>query len=274
MINPEAKMLSALAQLLLKKGDASAEQRWSLADRCRSAGAIGAARELLDVEGLSSQALALRSALTGVRRTPSGATGKAQPEPIRLIDDWLPKAAVEELQQLTQVRVSELASSEIYDQTYGGVDTSTRRSLVIADTLAFADFFLPKLRKTLAADGPAVVGVSDCNPRSIELQVTQHGGGAFFKPHSDAGRDQNSSRKVSYVYYFSFPQRDYRGGALRVYDGDPSSGGWSSSSFTMILPLDNRLVMFASLAVHEVTPVESENSDPLAGRFTINGWVH
>ena len=237
MINPEATMLTALAQLLLQKGDASAQQRWSLADRCRSAGAIDAARELLKAEGLSPQALALQSSLAGLRRPPSGAAGQAQPEPIRLIDDWLPEAAVKELQGLTQVRLSELASSEIYNQAYGGVNTSTRRSLIIADTQVFAKFFLPRLREALSADASELVGVADCNTRHIELQVTQHGNGAFFKAHSDAGRDRNRGRKVSYVYYFAFLQRDFRGGELRVYDGDPTSGAWSSSSFTKILPL-------------------------------------
>ena len=111
--------------------------------------------------------------------------------------------------------------------------------------------------------------------RHIQMNVTVHFGGGFYKRHRDNdGKHPHSYlRKLSYVYYLSRKPRRFAGGDLLLYDTDVEAGGASSAVFSRIEPLDNSLVFFPSGAFHEVTPVACASQDFRDGRFTVNGWI-
>lgn len=107
----------------------------------------------------------------------------------------------------------------------------------------------------------------------IQMSVTVHLGGGFYRVHKDNGGKRTRLRKLSYVYYLSRKPRRFAGGDLLLYDTNVEASGASSAVFSRIEPLDNSLVFFPSGAFHEVTPVACASQDFRDGRFTVNGWI-
>ena len=107
----------------------------------------------------------------------------------------------------------------------------------------------------------------------IEMHVTVHPGGGFYRWHSDNSEERHRPRKISYVYYFHRQPRRFAGGDLLLYDTDLEANRVSMGAFSRIEPLHNSLVFFPSDALHEITPVECDTQDFEDGRFTVNGWV-
>lgn len=174
----------------------------------------------------------------------------------------------------------------------GNADPNYRSASVADPNDRVSDLFidkltalLPHLRRELGVDH-FVLG-------DLERQITSHGDGDFFAPHTDLGdmRQPSGSRRVSFVYYFHERPKAFTGGELVLhhepeepFDDEPDAGGEqvdppASSSpaqagTTVIEPIDNSIVFFPSWALHEVTPVEAEAEDAGAVRYTFNGWFN
>ena len=134
------------------------------------------------------------------------------------------------------------------------------------------------IRDEVMAALPAVLeslAYPDFPVASVEMQMTAHGDGAFFKVHQDTGSPDTATRALTYVYYFQVRQpRGFSGGALRLYQtrrGPPVE--WDSARFREIEPLDNVIVFFDSCLMHEVMPVNVPSGDFADFRFTLNGWL-
>lgn len=110
----------------------------------------------------------------------------------------------------------------------------------------------------------------------VEMQMTAHGDGAFFKVHDDAGSPETERRALTYVYYFQTrAARGFTGGDLRIYHtNEQSPMRHDPTQFREIEPLDNSLVFFDSHLMHEVLPVSVPSGAFEDWRFTINGWLH
>ena len=106
----------------------------------------------------------------------------------------------------------------------------------------------------------------------LEMQLTAHGDGNFYKIHNDADGEV-VKRTLTYVYYFNREPKPYRGGNLRMYDTEYVNGWRGTDNFRDIEPQNNRIVLFDSRCMHEVLPVESDSSDFGDCRFTLNGWL-
>ena len=154
------------------------------------------------------------------------------------------------------------------------LDRETRAAWV-ADGRVVRDihpWFGPKLRSALPHVLARLRAVALHRFR-IEMQVTVHLGGGFYKRHRDDFEEENHPRKLSYVAYFHRQPRPFTGGDLLLYDTDPETSRATAAAFTRIEPVHNSLVVFPSDAYHEITPVECETRDFLDGRLTVNGWV-
>lgn len=137
---------------------------------------------------------------------------------------------------------------------------------------AVRSWFGPKLRSVL----PHVLArlrMESLHPFRIEMDVTVHLGGGFYKVHRDNTEGRARPRQLSYVYYFHPRPKPFTGGDLRLYDTDFEAGRASPAVFSRIEPVDNSLVFFPSGAFHEITPVACDLQDFGSGRFTVNGWV-
>jgi hypothetical protein len=120
-----------------------------------------------------------------------------------------------------------------------------------------------RLLATLLPDPPAV--------GDLELQATLSGTGDRYAPHRDSGDRSTGRRSLTLVYYLHRRPRAFRGGALRLYDSDLSSGHWLAGGYTRIEPDDGTLLLFPAAAWHEIEPV-TDCAEPVNGRLTVNGW--
>ena len=149
------------------------------------------------------------------------------------------------------------------------------RAAWVADRRVVRDihpWFGPKLR-SVSSHVLARLRMEALHRFRIEMHVTVHLGGGFYKRHRDDLEEENYLRTLSYVYYFHRQPRPFAGGDLLLYDTDPETNRATAHAFTRIEPRHNSLVVFPSDAYHEITPVECETHDFLDGRFTVNGWV-
>lgn len=139
-----------------------------------------------------------------------------------------------------------------------------------------------KVRAELDAVLPdvfAALGHARFTPAKVELQLTAHGDGAFFKVHSDSGTDETVGRVLTFVIYFQLREpRGFDGGVLRVYQTDLDAEGRTlqhrPDAFRDLAPEDNMVVFFDSRLSHEVLPVRVPSGAYEDGRFTLNGWLH
>ena len=96
-------------------------------------------------------------------------------------------------------------------------------------------------------------------PTNVEIQMTAHADGAFFRTHTDNGTYRLHRRTLSYVYFFGERERAFSGGEL-VFDG------------LTLTPDRNSIVFFPSGCLHEFRPVQAV-APFRRSRFTINGWI-
>jgi|SRR5579871_1603268 len=113
-------------------------------------------------------------------------------------------------------------------------------------------------------------------PRRVELHMTVHGDGDFFKVHTDSATQEIETREISFVYYFMLRQPyGFSGGDLRLYETlNFAPPRHEPSRFQDITPVDNMIVFFESRLMHEVLPLHVASGRFEDARFTLNGWLH
>ena len=167
------------------------------------------------------------------------------------------------------------------DKNNEGVVDRNTRDAIVADGKTKREvgpWFRPKLRSILPSAW-ARLGLEAMDRYSIEMDITAHLSGGYYKPHKDGGggtEDRFRHRKLSYVYYFHREPKRFSGGDLYLYDTNEETeeaGSKGTFSCLRIEPLHNSLVLFPSHCFHEISTVECETDDFMDGRFTVNGWV-
>ena len=162
-------------------------------------------------------------------------------------------------------------------QIFTGSNTSTgatdyRESLVCFQFAPFDDLLRHRVRK-LIPKVAAQLGL-EVPEGDIEIQLTAHNDGHYYRVHNDSSGEGFMHRVISFVYYFHRTPKSFTGGELRLYDRDVQDGKLRpAANYKDITPLDNSLVFFDSRDMHEVMPVVCPSKVFADGRFTINGWV-
>jgi hypothetical protein len=100
---------------------------------------------------------------------------------------------------------------------------------------------------------------------SIEMQLTSHNDGEYYKWHTDNGTRETESRVVRFVYYFHQIPKRFKGGDLVLYP--------DAASEIVIEPQNDSLVFFPSHTRHEVKQIVCPTRQFEDGRFTLNGWI-
>jgi Rps23 Pro-64 3,4-dihydroxylase Tpa1-like proline 4-hydroxylase len=136
--------------------------------------------------------------------------------------------------------------------------------LLVGKIRAVMPDVIPKLRMPMFTVG------------RVECQVTASTDGSYFRPHTDQGKSAiDTTRKLTYVYYFNREPKGFTGGDLRVYDDEFRNGKYSSTdTFQIVEPRNNRIVFFNAAIMHEVTKVQVPSQEFGDSRFTVNGWIH
>lgn len=108
----------------------------------------------------------------------------------------------------------------------------------------------------------------------IEIQLTAHNDGDYYKIHNDNGSAEVARRELSYVYYFYQEPKGFSGGELRLYDLNVETGWYESAETSVTIePRNNTIVFFPSYYLHEVLPVLCPSRAFAQSRFTLNGWI-
>ncbi|NJO47704.1 MAG: 2OG-Fe(II) oxygenase [Oscillatoriales cyanobacterium RM2_1_1] len=186
------------------------------------------------------------------------------------IDNFLSAEAHQTVLEISRNHQSEFFEAGIFNQA-----PDYRKSLVLL--LKDLPDFYEMMRLKVLEFRPNVLeelGLSNFLVSFVEMQITAHNDGGFYKIHSDADPNKAINRVLSYVYYFYQEPRAFYGGELRLYEthliGDEST---IQENFMMIQPRNNSIVFFDSRCKHEILPVSCPSGDFAHSRFTVNGWV-
>ena len=168
----------------------------------------------------------------------------------------------------------------VLDRENQFVSTSTstgaidyRKSSILYYFEEYEDWIIQKVKSVI----PQLLENWNIQPFSIsqiEIQLTAHNDGNYYKVHNDNGSVDAADRMISYVYYFNQKPKSFSDGALRIYDLNLENGFYvQAESYRDVEPLDNSIVFFPSHFLHEVLPVVCRSRLFADSRFTLNGWI-
>jgi Rps23 Pro-64 3,4-dihydroxylase Tpa1-like proline 4-hydroxylase len=167
----------------------------------------------------------------------------------------------------------EREQAKFIDSTVSTNDADYRRSKVLHDAPGVHALFRKRMLE-LAPRLMAELQIPRFDIGDIEVQVTAHGDGNYFKLHNDSGSPDTATRALTYVYYFYNQPKAFSGGELRIYDTIVKDGFYQCGPHAAdIDPKDNSVIFFAPHMHHEVLKVRVPSGEFRDGRFTVNGWV-
>ena len=159
------------------------------------------------------------------------------------------------------------------DGRRGVVDGGSRRALVATrDALRPVFAWLEPKLKAAAREALALLPVCGDDAHELQLNVTAHGAGDFFRVHRDQGEGADAGRRLTYVCYFHPEPRRFRGGDLLLHDTDRAAGKFDLGLFSRLPPEGNSLLFFPSDCFHEILPVRGGDGFA-ASRFAVSGWL-
>src|SRR5690606_9135200 len=129
----------------------------------------------------------------------------------------------------------------------------------------FEEFVAENLRLLQAA-----LGLGAFTVERVELKMTNHVDGGFFKTHCDNHAPYAAAgRAITWLYYFGEDQPRYRGGDLYLRDSAPAEQTHAPLWFTKIAARPNRFVAFPSWFYHAGGPTELHGGTFAQGRFAV-----
>lgn len=202
-------------------------------------------------------------------------TDSAGPAPFVRLSKVLTAKEQLQLWQEVQKSQSTLRAASVGNGLEGRIDTDVRQADRLSDTQRVHGWFLPRLEAVIERSGAvARLGLEMIPAGKRELQVTNHGHGGFFHMHRDTGEGQTGLRGLTYVYYFHREPSRFTGGDLLLFDQTVTGERADIVSFTRLAPQPNSVILFRPDRLHAVTRIFSDSTDPLDGRWTVNGWFH
>ncbi|MBW4420011.1 MAG: 2OG-Fe(II) oxygenase [Myxacorys californica WJT36-NPBG1] len=152
-------------------------------------------------------------------------------------------------------------------------ETDYRKSKILYEFPDLSQWMVQQVEAVL----PTVFTQLDHPPfqvSQIEIQLTAHNDGDYYKMHNDNGSAEVARRELSYVYYFYQEPKGFSGGELRLYDLNVETGWYESAETSVTIePRNNTIVFFPSHYLHEVLPVLCPSRAFAQSRFTLNGWI-
>ncbi|MBD2005604.1 MULTISPECIES: 2OG-Fe(II) oxygenase [Cyanophyceae] len=106
------------------------------------------------------------------------------------------------------------------------------------------------------------LSLPEFSPRQVEMQMTGHNHGQYFRRHKDNASADTATRCLTFVYYFFSEPQAFSYGELQFCD-----------SGERYCPKNNGIVFFDSGLDHEVLSVTCPSGLWRDSRFTLNGWI-
>lgn len=186
------------------------------------------------------------------------------------IDDFLPE---EEYQQVIETAFNK--QSEFKDSRTVTNTANYRQSLILPAKEFSEIYYLVKSK--LLEKFPSLINYlkhPEFSVSHVEMQMTAHNDGAFYKVHTDAGSEKTKTRELTYVYYFYQEPKQFSGGELKIYDTEMQGKKFIQKENSQVIePRNNSIVFFNSRCKHEVLPISCSSHEFKASRFTLNGWL-
>ena len=186
------------------------------------------------------------------------------------IDNFL---TPQEHQQVLEIALNK--QSEFVDSKTVTNAANYRQSSILYATL-FPDFYYLVKKKILNLLPLVLQHLKhpEFTVSRVEMQMTAHGDGCFYKVHTDAGSEKTKDRELTYVYYFYQEPKQFSGGELKIYDTELKNNSFKQKERSQTIePLNNRLIFFNSRCKHEVSPISCSSHNFQHSRFTLNGWL-
>jgi SM-20-related protein len=195
----------------------------------------------------------------------------AYPAPVIIVDDFVGRAAAEQLFQYAIAHESGFRPSKVSLGHRGIIDESRRVSKVNSDLDPVMPLIEPTIRKAVDEAIPKL-GLVNVDSYLLEPELAWCGDGGFFKMHRDTlSRDRLAHQRVmTTVYYFYKEPKAFTGGQLRLYGVGADA---DSDPLQEIEPRSDRAVFFPAWFPHEVLPVSCSSGIFADGRFAITCWV-
>jgi Rps23 Pro-64 3,4-dihydroxylase Tpa1-like proline 4-hydroxylase len=235
---------------------------------------LNAALKVLEI-GILSQQKDFNSNLSEV--IPSSDDLSKIPEAIIInpdylqINDFFSEADYQKLLNLTFANQNNFFSSEVINQ-----ESQYRQSYILLPE-HFAEFHELITQKILTARPQVMeqLKIQMFLVAHLEIQITAHLHGGYYKIHQDVDGGKAANRKLTYVYYFHQEPQPFYGGDLRLYETKiTGKAAIIHEKFTQIQPRNNSIIFFDSRCKHEVLPVYCPSEKFADSRFTLNGWIH
>lgn len=194
--------------------------------------------------------------------------------PLILIDDFLPRERMRALHESACARETMFRDALNTNEHAAFVhDPARRQTLVDWHFMHERAFFERFAAENLPAMQTAL-GLRRFAPARVEMKMTNHVDGGFFKAHRD-NYDVHAAagRAITWLYYFGEDEPRYRGGDLYLCDSDTVTGTHCPTWFTKIAPCPNRFVAFPSWFHHAVSPIELPDGGFAQGRFAITSHI-
>lgn len=152
-------------------------------------------------------------------------------------------------------------------------DPGYRQSKILYEFSEFSELIVERIQGVFP-DVLTGLGQPWFAASTIEVQLTCHGDGNYYRIHNDNGSPETVRRELSYVYYFHRDPKPFSGGELVIYDSKVEQGHYvAADSCVTIEPRDNSIIFFLSRYLHEVLPVCCPSQAFADSRFTLNGWI-
>lgn len=194
--------------------------------------------------------------------------------PMAVFDEFLAPMELAWAFDLVARRRSAFQTSQVIgDNDQGVQDPGYRRSRVLYDLGVFHQLVATRLTWFF----PYILyklGVPGFDITQVEVQLTSSGEGEFFRPHADNDNGPVRGRAITFVLFCHREPQVFSGGYLRLFGRDPGTGDHLMEEATVVTPSQNRMVLFPSDRLHEVTAVACPSRDILDTRLTLNGWLH
>lgn len=194
--------------------------------------------------------------------------------PLVVVDNFLPRERMRALHMHACAREAEFQRAKATNQDAPPEYDPERRQTLLdwgfelerEHFLGFAENELGALRTCL--------GLPEFAIDRIEIKLTNHVDGGFFKTHCDNRAAYcEAGRAITWLYYFGEDPARYTGGALYIHDSKPARELLSPAWFTTVTPRPNRLVAFPSWFYHAVGPMQLPHAEFAAGRFAVSSHI-
>lgn len=237
---------------------------------------LNSALKVLEI-GILSQQKDFNSTLSDTIPSSDGLYNISEPETIIINPDYLQinnffsTEDHQKLLNLTLANQNNFFSSEVINQ-----ESQYRQSYILLPE-HFAEFHELITQKILTARPQVMeqLKIQMFLVAHLEIQITAHFHGGYYKIHQDVDGGKAANRKLTYVYYFNQQPQPFYGGDLRLYQTKiQGEEAIIQEKFTQIQPLNNSIIFFDSRCKHEVLPVYCPSQQFADGRFTLNGWIH